>query len=137
MTKHEKILKIILAMIICANISVLVYNLGKSYGRGKTYTRLTFEPKHKKIKKAAETIERSVKGIEDACPIDKPCEKSTVEHDQSALNDKAKKQYEEYLAADRWTCPKCGRQYHWNVNEAGRYAVCPKCQLASKDDKKA
>ena len=63
--------------------------------------------------------------------------KSTVEHDIDALNNKAKKQYEEYIAADKWTCPKCGRQYHWNVNEAGRYAFCPKCQLASKDDKKA
>ena len=73
----------------------------------------------------------------DACPIDKPCEKSTVEHDLDALNEKAKKQYEEYLVADKWTCPKCGRQYHWNVNDAVRYAFCPKCQLASKDDKKA
>lgn len=129
MTKHEKILKIILAMIICANISVWVYNLGKSYGRGKTYTRLTFEPKHKKIKKAAETIERSVKEIEDACPIDKPCEET--------LNDKAKQQYQEYLASDKWTCPKCGRQYQWQYNDVGRYAFCPKCQLAFKEGEKA
>lgn len=74
----------------------------------------------------------------DACPIDKPCEKSTVEHDLDALNEQAKKQYEEYLAADKWTCPQCGRQYHWQKNDEGRYAFCPKCQLAAKDgDKKA
>ena len=72
---------------------------------------------------------------QDACPIDKPCEKSTVEHDLDALNDKAKKQYEEYLAADKWTCPQCGRQYHWQKNDEGRYAFCPKCQLASKEGK--
>lgn len=83
-----------------------------------------------------QTVVQKPKKAKDACPIDKPCEKSTVEHDLDALNDKAKKQYEEYLAADKWTCPKCGRQYHWNVNDAGRYAFCPKCQLASKDDKK-
>ena len=94
----------------------------------------------KKIIKEQTVVQKPKKHKEeakDACPIDKPCEKSTVEHDQGALNNKAKKQYEEYLAADKWTCPKCGRQYHWNVNEAGRYAFCPKCQLASKDDKKA
>jgi endogenous inhibitor of DNA gyrase (YacG/DUF329 family) len=71
----------------------------------------------------------------DACPIDKPCEKSTVEHDLDALNEKAKKQYEEYLSADKWTCPQCGRQYHWQKNDEGRYAFCPKCQLASKEGK--
>lgn len=71
----------------------------------------------------------------DACPIDKPCEKSTVEHDLDALNEQAKKQYEEYLAADKWTCPQCGRKYHWQKNDEGRYAFCPKCQLASKDRK--
>lgn len=70
-----------------------------------------------------------------ACPIDKPCEKSTVEHDLDALNEQAKKQYEEYLAADKWTCPQCGRQYHWQKNDEGRYAFCPKCQLASKEGK--
>ena len=126
----------------------------------------------------------------EACPIDKPCEKSTVEHDLDAmnrhdedwheildklpdsekeklietllkeaegrkyppayyifkamsgekdkeledrLNKQAKKQYEEYLAADKWTCPQCGRQYHWQKNDEGRYAFCPKCQLASKE----
>ena len=84
-----------------------------------------------------QTVVQKPKKAKDACPIDKHCEKSTVEHDQGALNDKAKKQYEEYLAADKWTCPKCGRQYHWQKNDAGRYAFCPKCQLASKDDKKA
>lgn len=84
-----------------------------------------------------QTVVQKPKKAKDACPIDKPCEKSTVEHDLYALNEKAKKQYEEYLAADKWTCPKCGRQYHWNVNDAGRYAFCPKCQLASKDGKKA
>ena len=84
-----------------------------------------------------QTVVQKPKKAKDACPIDKPCEKSTVEHDQGALNDKAKKQYEEYLAADKWTCPKCGRQYHWQKNDAGRYAFCPKCQLASKDNKKA
>jgi len=56
---------------------------------------------------------------------------------EDRLNKQAKKQYEEYLAADKWTCPKCGRQYHWQKNDAGRYAVCPKCQLASNGDKKA
>lgn len=84
-----------------------------------------------------QTVIQKPKKAKDACPIDKPCEKSTVEHDLDALNKKAKKQYEEYLAADKWTCPKCGRQYHWQKNDEGRYAFCPKCQLASKDDKKA
>jgi rubrerythrin len=71
----------------------------------------------------------------DACPIDKPCEKSTIEHDLDALNEQAKKQYEEYLSADKWTCPQCGRKYHWQKNDEGRYAFCPKCQLASKEGK--
>jgi len=84
-----------------------------------------------------QTVVQKPKKVKDACPIDKPCEKSTVEHDQSALNDKAKKQYEEYLAADKWTCPKCGRQYQWQYNDEGRYAFCPKCQLAVKEGEKA
>jgi hypothetical protein len=79
------------------------------------------------------TVVQKPKKAKDACPIDKPCEKSTIEHDLDALNEQAKKQYEEYLAADKWTCPKCGRQYHWQKNDEGRYAFCPKCQLASKD----
>ena len=81
------------------------------------------------------TVVQKPRKAKDACPIDKPCEKSTVEHDLDALNDKAKKQYEEYLAAEKWTCPQCGRQYHWQKNDEGRYAFCPKCQLASKDGK--
>lgn len=84
-----------------------------------------------------QTVVQKPKKAKDACQIDKPCEKSTVEHYHDALNDKAKKQYEEYLAADKWTCPKCGRQYHWNVNDVGRYAFCPKCQLATKTEAKA
>jgi rubrerythrin len=52
---------------------------------------------------------------------------------EDRLNKQAKKQYEEYLAADKWTCPQCGRKYHWQKNDEGRYAFCPKCQLASKD----
>ena len=79
------------------------------------------------------TVVQKPKKAKDACPIDKPCEKSTVEHDLDALNEQAKKQYEEYLAADKWTCHQCGRQYHWQKNDEGRYAFCPKCQLASKD----
>lgn len=79
------------------------------------------------------TVVQKPKKAKDACPIDKPCEKSTVEHDLDALNEQAKKQYEEYLSADKWTCPQCGRQYHWQKNDEGRYAFCPKCQLASKD----
>ena len=76
-----------------------------------------------------QTVVQKPKKVKDACPIDKPCEKT--------LNDKAKQQYQEYLASDKWTCPKCGRQYQWQYNDAGRYAFCQKCQLASKDDKKA
>lgn len=90
----------------------------------------------KKIIKEQTVVQKPKKHKEeakDACPIDKPCEKSTVEHDLDALNEQAKKQYEEYLAADKWTCPQCGRQYHWQKNDEGRYAFCPKCQLASKD----
>ena len=82
-----------------------------------------------------QTVVQKPKKAKDACQIDKPCEKSTIEHDLDALNEQAKKQYEEYLAADKWTCPKCGRQYHWQKNDEGRYAFCPKCQLASKDGK--
>ena len=80
------------------------------------------------------TVVQKPKKAKDTCPIDKPCEKSTVEHDLDALNEQAKKQYEEYLAVDKWTCPQCGRQYHWQKNDEGRYAFCPKCQLASKDN---
>jgi hypothetical protein len=83
------------------------------------------------------TVVQKPKKAKDACPIDKPCEKSSVEHDLDALNEQAKKQYEEYLAADKWTCPKCGRQYHWQKNDEGRYAFCPKCQLATKTEEKA
>jgi hypothetical protein len=79
------------------------------------------------------TVVQKPKKAKDACPIDKPCEKSSVEHDLDALNEQAKKQYEEYLSADKWTCPQCGRKYHWQKNDEGRYAFCPKCQLASKD----
>lgn len=79
-----------------------------------------------------QTVVQKPKKAKDACPIYKPCEKSTVEHDLDALNEQAKKQYEEYLSADKWTCPQCGRQYHWQKNDEGRYAFCPKCQLASK-----
>jgi hypothetical protein len=83
------------------------------------------------------TVVQKPKKAKDACPIDKPCEKSSVEHDLDALNEQAKKQYEEYLSADKWTCPKCGRQYHWQKNDEGRYAFCPKCQLATKTEEKA
>lgn len=89
----------------------------------------------KKIIKEQTVVQKPKKHKEEAkgaCPIDKPCEKSTVEHDLDALNDKAKKQYEEYLAADKWTCPKCGRQYQWQYNEEGRYAICQKCKLGKK-----
>ena len=105
-----------------------------------------------------QTVVQKPKKAKDVCPIDKPCEntinpvaaifkamenaerkeqKSTIGHDLDALNEQAKKQYEEYLAADKWTCPKCGRQYHWNVNAEGRYAFCQKCQLAVKKVEKA
>jgi rubrerythrin len=56
---------------------------------------------------------------------------------EDRLNKQAKKQYKEYLAADKWTCPQCGRQYHWQKNDEGRYAFCPKCQLATKTEEKA
>lgn len=78
-----------------------------------------------------------------ACPIDKPCEKSTVEHDLDALNEQAKKQYEEYMKQntnvtnDMWTCPECGKRYQWQYNAEGRYAFCPHCQLATKTEAKA
>lgn len=84
-----------------------------------------------------QTVVQKPKKAKDACPIDKPCEKSTVEHDLDALNEQAKKQYEEYIAADKWTCPQCGRQYHWQKNDEGRYSFCPKCQLAAKEGEKA
>ena len=74
-----------------------------------------------------QTVVQKPKKAKDACPIDKPCEET--------LNDKAKQQYQEYLASDKWTCPKCGRQYQWQYNDEGRYAFCPKCQLATKEGK--
>lgn len=155
----------------------------------------------KKIIKEQTVVQKPKKakeGAKDACPIDKPCEKSTVEHDLDAmnrhdedwheildklpdsekeklietllkeaegrkyppayyifkamsgekdkeledrLNKQAKKQYEEYLkqntANDMWTCPKCGKRYQWQYNAEGRYAFCPKCQLATKTEAKA
>ncbi len=88
-----------------------------------------------------QTVVQKPKKANDACPIDKPCEKSTVEHDLDALNEQAKKQYEEYLkqntANDMWTCPKCGKRYQWQHNAEGRYAVCPSCQLATKMESRA
>ena len=110
--------------------------LGKRiYGSNSALKRLirdyTVVQKPKKHKKEATG----------ACPIDKPCEKSTVEHDLDALNEQAKKQYEEYLkqntANDMWTCPKCGKRYQWQYNAEGRYAFCPHCQLATKTEAKA
>lgn len=98
----------------------------------------------KKIIKEQTVVQKPKKHKEeakDACPIDKPCEKSTVEHDLDALNEQAKKQYEEYLkqniANDMWTCPKCGKRYQWQYNAEGRYAFCPHCQLATKTEAKA
>lgn len=82
----------------------------------------------------------------DACPIDKPCkqEKSSMDYEYQSvvgdLNDLAKQQYAEFqknqnnVASDMWTCPKCGKQYQWQYSGKGRYAFCPKCQLASKED---
>ena len=88
---------------------------------------------------------------EDACPIDKPCEKSYADlafflgndivnnPDIGSLNDLARLQYEEFqknknnAASDMWTCPQCGRQYQWQHSGKGRYACCPKCHLASKE----
>lgn len=90
-----------------------------------------------------QTVVQKPKKAKDACPIDKPCEKSTVEHDLDALNEQAKKQYEEYIKQnanvtnDMWTCPKCGKRYQWQYNAEGRYAFCPKCQLATKTEAKA
>lgn len=88
-----------------------------------------------------QTVVQKPKKAKDACPIDKPCEKSTVGHDLDALNEQAKKQYEEYLkqntANDMWTCPKCGKRYQWQYNAEGRYAFCPHCQLATKTEAKA
>lgn len=87
------------------------------------------------------TVVQKPKNAKDTCPIDKPCEKSTVEHDLDALNEQAKKQYEEYLkqniANDMWTCPKCGQRYQWQYNAEGKYAFCPHCQLATKTETKA
>lgn len=89
-----------------------------------------------------QTVVQKPKKTKDACPINKPCEKSTVEHDLDALNEQAKKQYEEYMKQnanvtnDMWTCPKCGKRYQWQHNAEGRYAVCPKCQLAAKTEAK-
>ena len=74
-------------------------------------------------------VTKTMRKPKDACPIDKPCEET--------LNDKAKKQYKEYLNADKWTCPECGRQYQWQYNNEGRYAFCQKCQLAVKEGEKA
>lgn len=83
---------------------------------------------------------------EDACPIDKPCkqEKSSMDYEYQSvvgdLNDLAKQQYAEFqknqnnTASDMWTCPQCGKQYQWQHSNKGRYAFCPKCQLASKID---
>lgn len=79
----------------------------------------------------------------DACPIDKPCkaEHSSMEHELGSLNDLARKQYEEFqkqnAAKDEWICPKCGGHYQWHNSAEGRYAFCPKCQLAAKDGIKA
>ena len=90
-----------------------------------------------------QTVVQKPKKAKDACPIDKPCEKSTVEHDLDALNEQAKKQYEEYMKQkanvtnDMWTCPKCGKRYQWQYNDEGRYAFCPKCQLVTKTEAKA
>ena len=89
------------------------------------------------------TVVQKPKKANDACQIDKPCEKSTVEHDLDALNEQAKKQYEEYMKQkanvtnDMWTCPKCGKRYQWQYNAEGRYAFCPHCQLATKTEAKA
>lgn len=98
----------------------------------------------KKIIKEQTVVQKPKKRKEEAneaCPIDKPCEKSTVEHDLDALNEQAKKQYEEYMkqntANDMWTCPKCGKRYQWQYNAEGRYAFCPHCQLATKTEAKA
>ena len=106
----------------------------KIYGTNSAVKRIVRMTKvqSKKYKEPKEKHEKE-NNNHDTCSIDKPCEKSTVEHDLDALNEQAKKQYEEYLAADKWTCPQCGRQYHWQKNDEGRYAFCPKCQLASKD----
>lgn len=90
-----------------------------------------------------QTVVQKPKKANGVCPIDKPCEKSTVEHDLDALNEQAKKQYEEYMKQktnvtnDMWTCPKCGKRYQWQYNAEGRYAFCPHCQLATKTEAKA
>lgn len=107
----------------------------KKYNGMKDNPANPFSPVADAIVNSVAKVTEAMKKPKDACPIDKPCEKSTVEHDLDALNDKAKKQYEEYLAADKWTCPQCGRQYQWQYNDEGRYAFCQKCQLASKDGK--
>lgn len=100
----------------------------------------------KKIIKEQTVVQKPKKRKEEAtgaCPIDKPCEKSTVEHDLDALNEQAKKQYEEYMKQntnvtnDMWTCPKCGKRYQWQYNAEGRYAFCPSCQLATKMESRA
>lgn len=83
---------------------------------------------------------------EDSCPIDKPCkqEKSSMDYEYQSvvgdLNDLAKQQYAEFqknqnsATSDMWTCPECGKKYQWQHSGKGRYAFCPKCQLASKID---
>lgn len=101
----------------------------------------------KKIIKEQTVIQKPKKHIkeQDACPIDKPCksEKSTMEHD--SLNEKAKAQYKEYLecmkpdeakkySVDMWTCPNCGAKVPWQNSKTGRWAFCPRCQTATKQD---
>lgn len=107
----------------------------KKYKEPKDNPANPFSAVAEAIVNSVAKVTEAMRKPKDACPIDKPCEKSAVEHDLDALNEQAKKQYEEYLAADKWTCPKCGRQYQWQYNDEGRYAFCQMCQLACKDVK--
>lgn len=109
----------------------------KKYKEPKDTTANPFSALADTIVNSVAKVAENMRKPKDACPIDKPCEKSSVEHDLDALNEQAKKQYEEYLSADKWTCPQCGRKYHWQKNDEGRYAFCPKCQLATKTEAKA
>lgn len=70
----------------------------------------------------------------DACPVDKPCkeDKSYLDWTTKDLNEKAKAQYEAYVN-DMWTCPNCGKTYHWKTGRKGRFAFCFRCNTAAQE----
>lgn len=76
-------------------------------------------------------------GIDDACPVDKPCkeEKSSMDWEQATLNEKAQAQYAAYKL-DMWTCPNCGKTYPWQNGRKGRFATCFRCNTAAQQEAK-